>query len=114
MDNVELVGHHVVIRIVKPYPHARNHIYTGRVLAYDGKLITIDGCVLHYGKASVDDPTGGLTTSSRAIRWVALQRVEYIRELPEGADPYDPGGINVTTDGSLEIHVADRPDLLPE
>ena len=71
----------VLVRIVKPYPGARNHVYTGQIVGYDGNFITIDGCVIHFGEASVDDPAGGLTTSARAMRWIAVERVEYIREL---------------------------------
>ncbi|MHC4669025.1 MAG: hypothetical protein ACYTFD_11525 [Planctomycetota bacterium] len=102
----------VLIRIVKPYPVARNHIYTGRVIGYDGRFVMVDGCVLHFGRPSVDDPTGGLTTSSRAIRWVALQRIEYIRELPEGTDPFAPEKLRVATDGSFDYGALERPDLL--
>jgi len=104
----------VVIRIVKPYAGARNHIYLGKVVEYDGRFVTLDGCVMHFGKPSVDDPTGGLTTSPRAVRWVALQRIEYIRELPEGTDPFSPDKIQVSSDGSLHYSVAGRPDLIPD
>lgn len=104
----------VVIRIVKLYPQARNHVYTGQIVGYDGNFVTIDGCVLHFGKATVDDPTGGLTTSGRAMRWVAVDRVEYIRELPDGMDPFSPENLRVTGDGSLDYNVLERPDLLPE
>jgi hypothetical protein len=104
----------VLVRIVKPYPGARNHVYTGQIVGYDGNFITIDGCVIHFGEATVDDPAGGLTTSVRAMRWVAVERVEYIRELPEGMDPFDPESLRVTENGSLDYNLLERPDLLPE
>ena len=110
---MEFVNRNVVLRIVKPYPEARNHVYTGVLTAYDGKFVEIDGCVLHFGRASVDDPTGGLTKSPRAVRWVSLQRVEYIRELPKGMDPFDPEHLKVAEDGSLDYSAGERPDLLP-
>ena len=113
-DETSFLGRNVALRIVKPYPEARNHIYTGRALAFDGKFVAIDGCVLHFGKASVDDPAGGLTTSSRAVRWVALQRIEYIHELPASANPFAPEEIKVGADGSLDYDALDRPDLLPD
>ncbi len=103
----------VVMRINKPYKGAHNHVYTGQIVGYDGHFVTIDGCVLHFGDASVDDPTGGLTTSVRAMRWVAVQRIEYIRELPEGVDPFAPESLRVTEDGGLDYNVLERPDLLP-
>jgi hypothetical protein len=104
----------VVMRIVKPYPGARNHIYTGRIVGYDGNFVAFDGCVLNYGRASSDDPGGGLTVSQRALRWVALQRVEYIRELPDGMNPFDPASLEVSADGSIVYPAVDRPDLLPD
>jgi hypothetical protein len=104
----------VLVRIVKPYPGARNHVYTGQIVGYDGHFITIDGCVIHFGEATVDDPTGGVTTSGRAMRWIAVERIEYIRELPEGMDPFAPEKLRVQDDGSLDYTVLDRPDLLPE
>lgn len=104
----------VLMRCVKPYPTARNHVYTGKLLGYDGHFVTIDGIVLHFGHPTVDDPTGGLTGSPRAVRWVALQRIEYIRELPENVDPFAPENIKVGSQGSLEINASARPDLLPE
>ena len=91
----------VALRIVKPYPGARSHIYTGRIVDYDGNFIAFDGCVLNFGRPSTDDPTGGLTVSHRAVRWVALQRVEYIRELPPGMDPFAPDTLALNPDGSL-------------
>jgi hypothetical protein len=108
------LNRNVLLRCVKPYPTARNHVYTGRILAYDGHFVTVDGIVLHFGHPSVDDPTGGLTRSGRAVRWVALQRIEYIRELPTGVDPFAPENIKVGSQGALEISALSRPDLLPE
>jgi len=110
----DFVGCNVIVRIVKPYPGARNHVYTGKVVDYDGRFVALDGGVLHFGKPTVDDPTGGLTTSPRAVRWLALQRIEYIRELPEGMDPFKPDKFNVSADGSIAFKAIDRPDLLPE
>ena len=104
----------VLLRCVKPYPTARNHVYTGKLLGYDGHFVTIDGIVLHFGHPTVDDPTGGLTRSGRSVRWVALQRIEYIRELPKGVDPFSPENIKVGSQGSLELTALTRPDLLPE
>jgi hypothetical protein len=112
VSNPEFVSRNVILRIVKPYPDARNHVYMGKVVSYDGRFIGLDGCVLHFGRASVDDPTGGLSTSARAIRWVALQRIEYVLELPDGIDPYDPKKLHVTAGGSVSF--ADRPDTLPD
>jgi hypothetical protein len=112
VSSPEFVHRNVILRIVKPYPDARNHVYMGRVVGYDGRFVAIDGSVLHFGRATVDDPTGGLTTSARAVRWVALQRIEYVLELPEGVDPFDPTKLNVTAQGSVSF--ADRPDLLPD
>ena len=114
MSEPQFVDRAVVIRIVKPYPEARSHIYLGKVVAYDGRFIGIDGCVLHFGRATLEDPTGGLTTSGRAVRWVFRDRVEYILELPDGMDPYDPEQLTVSPDGSLKASLADRPDLLPD
>lgn len=111
---MDFSNRNVVMRIVKPYPAARSHVYTGQVIDYDGKFVAFDGCVLHFGRPSTDDPTGGLTISRRAVRWVALQRVEYIRELPEGMDPYDPAKLEVSSDGSILYPASERPDLLPD
>ena len=102
-----------LVRITKPYPNARNHVYTGQIVGYDGNFVTIDGCVLHFGEPTVDDPTGGLTTSARAMRWIAVNRVEYIRELPEGVDPFAPEKLRVTGDGGIDYAALERPDLLP-
>jgi hypothetical protein len=113
-EKPSFVGKSVLMRCVKPYPSARNHVYTGKIIAYDGHFVTIDGIVLHFGHPSVDDPTGGLARSPRAIRWVALQRIEYIRELPQGVDPYAPAHIKVGSQGTVEIDPLSRPDLLPE
>lgn len=114
MESPAFENRNVIMRIVKPYQGARSHVYTGRIMWYDGNFIGFDGCVLHYGRPSSDDPTGGLTISRRAVRWVVLQRVEYIRELPEGMDPFDPEKIQVSTDGSIEYPAVDRPDLIPD
>lgn len=108
------LNRNVLMRCVKPYPTARNHVYTGKLLGYDGHFVTIDGIVLHFGHPSVDDPTGGLTRSPRAVRWVALQRIEYIRELPKDIDVFEPAHVKVGSQGSLEIDALSRPDLLPE
>ncbi len=48
------------------------------------------------------------------MRWVAVERVEYIRELPEGMDPFDPESLRVTENGSLDYNLLERPYLLPE
>jgi hypothetical protein len=114
MEKVSFLDRNIVLRVVKPYPEAKNHIYTGRAVDYDGRFVAIDGHVLNFGRPSADDPTGGLTISERAIRWVALQRVEYIRELPEGIDPFKPAEIDVSVDGNIRYHATDRPDLIPE
>jgi len=108
------LNRNVLMRCVKPYPTARNHVYTGKLLGYDGHFVTIDGIVLHFGHPSVDDPTGGLTRSPRAVRWVALQRIEYIRELPKDVDVFEPANVKVGSQGSLELDALARPDLLPE
>jgi len=113
-DTGSFLNRNVLLRCVKPYPSARNHVYTGRIIAYDGHFVALDGIVMHFGHPTVDDPTGGLTRSPRAVRWVALQRIEYLRELPEGVDPYEPEHIQVGSQGALEITAASRPDLLPE
>ena len=63
MQKVPFLDRNVVLRIVKPYPQARNHVYTGRVVDYDGNFVVVDGCVLHFGRPSAEDPAGGLTTS---------------------------------------------------
>ena len=104
----------VVMRITKPYPGARSHVYAGQVVGYDGRFVAFDGFVLHYGRPSADDPTGGLTISERAVRWVALQRVEYIRELPGKMDPFDPKAFEVSSSGGLLFRALDRPDLIPD
>ena len=114
MNVIDFTERNVVMRIAKPYPGARSHVYVGRVVAYDGRFVAFDGSVLHYGHRTADDPTGGLTVSKRAVRWVALQRIEYIREMPEGMDPYDPEKIEVSADGSLLFAMIDRPDLIPD
>ena len=114
MQKVPFMDRNVVLRIVKPYPQARNHVYTGRVVDYDGNFVVIDGCVLHFGRPSAEDPAGGLTTSTRAVRWVALQRVEYICELPDEMDPFEVTKLTVSADGSIEYPALDRPDLLPD
>ena len=114
MQKGPFLDRNVVLRIVKPYPEARNHVYTGHVLDYDGNFVVVDGCVLHFGRPSAEDPAGGLTKSTRAVRWVALQRVEYIRELPDGMDPFEVDKLKVSADGSIEYQALDRPDLLPD
>ena len=103
----------LALRIVKPYPEARSHIYTGRIVDYDGNFIAFDGCVLNFGRRSAEDPTGGMTISHRAVRWLALQRVEYIRELPDGMDPFAPDSIAVNADGSL-VYPDAGPKPIPE
>lgn len=111
---MEFNDRNVVLRIVKPYPEARSHIYTGQVIDYDGNFVAFDGCVMHFGRPSTDDPSGGLTISHRAVRWVALQRVEYIRELPDEMDPFAPDKMDLNADGSLAYPGSARPDLIPD
>ena len=111
---MELEQKNIILRIVKPYPEARNHVYTGRVVAYDEGFVAIDGSVLHFGRATTEDPTGGFTKSDRAIRWVPKERIQYIRQLPEGIDPFDPEQFEITAAGGISTRAADRPDLLPE
>jgi len=113
MDTIEFVGRQILLRIVKPYHEARNHVYAGTVLGYDGHFLCVDCTVMTFGRATADDPAGGLTTSGRATRWVALQRIEFIRELPEGMDPFDPEKFKVH-DGRIDLSAFDRPDLLPD
>jgi hypothetical protein len=110
---MDFTNKNVVLRIVKPYPEARAHVYAGQIVAYDGNFLAFDGIVMHHGKPSGDDPTGGLTLSSRTVRWVPLQRIEYIRELPEDMDPFS-GKFEVTGDGGLNYPATDRPDLIPD
>ena len=114
MEKIAFIDRQVLLRIVKPYHEARNHIYAGQVIDYDGNFVCLDCSVLHFGRATSDDPTGGLTTSTRAKRWVALPRIEYIRELPKGMDPFDPDKFNVAADGGIDLSAFDRPDLLPD
>ena len=111
---MHLKERNLVLRIGKPYPEARSHIYTGHVVDYDGDMLAFDGCVMHFGRATADDPSGGLTVSKRAVRWIPLQRIEYIRELPEGMDPFKVDSLEVNLDGSLVYPDMDRPDLLPD
>ena len=114
MQKVPFIDRDVVLRIVKPYPEARNHVYTGRVIAYDEGFVAIDGSVLHFGRPTTEDPTGGFKKSPRAIRWVPKERIQYIRQLPEGIDPFDPEQFEITAVGGVSTSAADRPDLLPE
>lgn len=114
MEKKTFIGRNVVVRIVKPYPEARNHIYTGTAIDYDGRFLAIDGCVLHFGRPTSEDPTGGLTTSKRAVRWVALQRIEYVRELPTKMDPFSPETLKIAADGSVLYPVVGSPDFIPE
>lgn len=111
---MELKNKNVILRIVKPYPEARNHVYTGCIVGWDGNLLMIDGCVLNFGRASSEDPTGGLTISQRAVRWVPRERIQYFRELPEDVDPFDAGNFEVTLEGNVSHTGTARPDLLPE
>jgi hypothetical protein len=111
---MDFTNKNVVLRIVKPYPDARAHVYAGQIVSYDGNFLAFDGIVMHHGKPSGDDPTGGLTLSSRTVRWVPLERVEYIRELPEGTNPFEPEAFEVTGDGGLNFPATDRPDLIPD
>jgi hypothetical protein len=114
MKKTDLVGRNVLLRIVKSYPSARNHVYSGRILDYDGCFVGVDSCVLHFGRPSAEDPTGGLTRSGRALRWVTLQRVEYILEYPADVDPFAPEKLKVTSDGAIEYSALARPDLIPD
>ncbi len=114
MDKKSFVGRNVVVRIVKPYPTARNHIYTGEVVDYDGHFVAIDGCVLHFGRPTSEDPTGGLTSSHRALRWLALQRIEYIRELPAEIDPFSPDTLKIASDGSILFPIVDSSGFIPD
>ena len=111
---MHLKDRNLVLRIVKPYPEARSHVYTGNVVDYDGNMLVFDGCVLHFGRATADDPSGGLTVSKRAVRWIPTQRIEYIRELPDGLDPFGVDSLEINSDGSLVYPDMDRPDLLPD
>jgi len=110
---MDFVGRNVILRITKPYQQARNHIYTGKVLARDDRFVLMDGCVFHFGRPSAEDPAGGLTVSRRAQRWVPIDRIQYLRELPPAVDPFRPELFRITADGNIESG-AGRPDLLPE
>ncbi len=110
---MDFVESNVILRIVKPYVQARNHIYTGKVLAKDDRFVLVDGCVFHFGRPSAEDPTGGLTISKRARRWVPIERIQYLRELPAGVDPFQPHLFRITADGNITSSDV-RPDLLPE
>jgi hypothetical protein len=112
---MELLGKNVILRIDKPYPQARNHIYTGKVVAYDGRLLSVDGMVFHFGRPSAEDPTGGLTTSGRAVRWIPIDRIQYVVEMPKGMDPYSTAAnFRLTAEGDLQWLASERPDLIPE
>jgi hypothetical protein len=111
---VELIGRSILLRVVKHYPQARNHIYVGTVVARDDQFVTVDGSVFHFGRPTSDDPTGGLTVSKRALRWVPIARIQYIRELPAGVDPHSPRTFRLTADGNLSVTASERPDLIPD
>ena len=110
----ELQKKNIILRVVKPYSEARNHIYTGTVLQCDDGWIGIDGVVFNFGRPTTEDPSGGLTISPRAVRWLPYDRVQYLRELEEGADPFNPDAFELTEDGRLRFTATDRPDLLPD
>jgi hypothetical protein len=110
----ELQKKNVILRVVKPYTEARNHIYTGTVVHCDEGWIGVDGVVFNFGRPTTEDPSGGLTVSPRAIRWLPYGRVQYLRELEEGADPFNPDAFELTEDGRLRFAASDRPDLLPD
>jgi hypothetical protein len=114
MKKVIFLDRNVVIRIVKPYPEAKNHLYLGCAVDFGSGVVALDCTVLNFGRPTSDDPTGGLTISTRATRWIPLQRIEYIRELPEDLDPFQPDRIDVAADGNISYHATERPDLIPE
>lgn len=112
---MKLKHRNVILRIVKPYQGAKNHVYTGRIVDWEEGFLAIDGCVLNFGRPSTEDPTGGLTVSPREVRWVPRERIQYLRELPDDVDPYDATGFQLTAEGNVREVGADmRPDLLPE
>jgi len=47
------------------------------------------------------------------VRWIPLQRVEYVRQLPEGMDPYDLDHLRVSEGGNISYSILNRPDLMP-
>ena len=104
----------IILRIVKPYPQARNHVYTGNVVDWDEGFLAIDGCVLSFGRPTTEDPSGGLTISQREVRWVPRERIQYLRELPEEIDPFNVEHFQVTAEGKVTHAATARPDLLPE
>ncbi|NJN14120.1 MAG: hypothetical protein HC813_00145 [Planctomycetes bacterium] len=99
---MELIGNSVILRIVKSYPAEHSHVYAGRVLGFDGSFLAIDGRVFHFARPNAEDPTGGMSTSPRAVRWVPVGRIEYIRELPSTLDVFGADAFRVRADGSLE------------
>ena len=104
----------IILRIVKPYPEARNHVYTGIAVDWEEGFLAIDGRVLSFGRPSTEDPTGGLTVSQREVRWVPRERIQYMRELPDEIDPFDVAHFSVTPEGKVTHSTTPRPDLLPE
>ncbi|MGQ0615070.1 MAG: hypothetical protein ACT4PV_15155 [Planctomycetaceae bacterium] len=108
----DLVGKNMIVRIDKPYPQARNHVYTGKVLDCGPQFLAIDGCVFHFGRPSAEDPAGGLASSRRAVRWIPIPRIQFMREMPQGADPYSTKNFRLTASG--ELSALDRPDLMPD
>lgn len=111
---MKLKNRNMILRIVKPYPEARNHVYTGHVVDWDEGFLAIDGCVLSFGRPSTEDPSGGLTVSQREVRWVPRERIQYVRELPEAIDPFNAEQFQITPEGKVTHSESPRPDLLPE
>jgi len=110
---MNLTDRNILLRIAKPYPEAHNHIYTGRITDYDRTFLEVDGCVLNFTRPTTEDPTGGLTISPRAIRWIPVERVQYIRQLTPGTDPFDPEAMRITEEGNIVPTSLNRPDELP-
>jgi len=111
---MELSAQNIILRIDKPYPQARNHIYTGKVVSYDDRFLAVDGVVFHFGRPSAEDPTGGLTTSGRAVRWIPIERIQYVVEMPKGIDPFSTTSFRLTAEGDVRWSATERPDLIPE
>jgi len=99
---MDFTGRNVVLRVVKAYPTEHTHVYAGRIVAFDGAFVCMDGRVFHFARPNAEDPTGGLTSSPRAIRWVPVQRIEYMRDLPPKLDVFHPSAFRLTPDGGLQ------------
>ena len=98
---MDFLERNVILRVVKAYAGEHTHVYAGRVVGFDNAFVCIDGRVFHFARPNAEDPTGGMTSSPRAIRWVPVQRIEYMRDLPERLDIFSPDAFRLTPDGTL-------------